>query len=223
MRRKGRRRKDSGVLDELVRAPWYVSVALGGLSAIFFFLVAPQLHLPDSSTNPLMSSLDTALHASGLLRLAGWISMLICLLVAGMSWRQAQLRKELLDRQRSLDDLRAMSWKKFELLVGECFRRQGYRVSETGKGGADGGIDLLLHRDSERVLVQCKQWRTFSVGVPVVREMFGLMIHHDADRVKIVCCGNFTRDAVAFAKGKPIDLINGDLFLGLVKDSQGTY
>ena len=113
-----------------------------------------------------------------------------------------------------------MSWQAFEQLVGECFRQHGYRVQETGQGGADGGVDLLLRRGGETILVQCKQWRTASVGAPVVREMFGLMAHHGASRVKIVCCGNFTREAMAFAQGKPIDLIGGEKLLSLVREAR---
>jgi restriction system protein len=113
-----------------------------------------------------------------------------------------------------------MSWQDFELLVGECFRRLGYRVTETGQGGADGGVDLLLRRDTKKILVQCKRWRSSSVGAPVVREMFGLMVHHSADRVKIVCCGKFTREATAFASGKPVDLISGEALLLLLLEVQ---
>ncbi len=38
--------------------------------------------------------------------------------------------------------LNGMSWREFEMLVGEAFRLGGYTVSETGGGGADGGVDL---------------------------------------------------------------------------------
>ncbi|PRP68519.1 hypothetical protein BUE93_21980 [Chromobacterium amazonense] len=150
-----------------------------------------------------------------------WASLLLGGLIAGKSWSRRRARGLLLERQRDLDDIRAMSWQDFERLVGECFRRYGYRVVETGQGGADGGVDLLLRRGSEKVLVQCKQWRKSSVGAPVVREMLGLLTHHAADRVKIVSCGSFTRDAVAFAKGKPIDLLGGDDLLALVRQVQG--
>ncbi len=37
-----------------------------------------------------------------------------------------------------------MTWQDFERLVGEAFRQRGYRVAETGRGGADGGV--ALHR-----------------------------------------------------------------------------
>jgi restriction system protein len=219
-RKRAGRRFGASAVDALVRAPWWLSAGLGELLAGFFWLVAARVHLPGATTNRIVWSFDNALHTPALLRWAGWAAVVGGLLVAWLSWRRGQSRKRLLDRQRGLDDLRSMSWQDFELLVGECFRRLGYRVSETGQGGADGGVDLLLRRGAEKILVQCKQWRTSSVGAPVVREMFGLMAHHSADRVKIVCCGKFTREAVAFASGKPVDLIGGEALLSLVFDVQ---
>jgi len=49
-----------------------------------------------------------------------------------------------------------MSWQQFETLVGEGFLRRGGRVKETGGGGPDGGVDLVLSKDGEKTLVQCK-------------------------------------------------------------------
>jgi restriction system protein len=37
-----------------------------------------------------------------------------------------------------------MTWREFEALVGEYFRLRGFAVTETGGGGADGGVDLML-------------------------------------------------------------------------------
>lgn len=56
------------------------------------------------------------------------------------------------------------------MLVGEAFRLQGFEVTETGGSGPDGGVDLVARRGRETFLVQCKQWRAFTVGVDVVRE-----------------------------------------------------
>jgi len=36
-------------------------------------------------------------------------------------------------------------------------------------------VNLTLNRDDRKSLVQCKQWKTVSVGAPVIREMFGLI------------------------------------------------
>jgi restriction system protein len=93
-------------------------------------------------------------------------------------------------------------------------------VEESLAGGADGGIDLILRKDGQTSLVQCKRWKTQSVGAPVIREMFGLLAHHRADRVIVVTSGQFTREALAFADGKPIDLIDGPALLKLVQAVQ---
>lgn len=106
------------------------------------------------------------------------------------------------------------------MLVGEAFRRQDYRIEETGLGGADGGIDLRLSKNGKSTLVQCKQWRSQRVDVKVVREMYGLLAHHGGSAVKIVSVGDYTNDARRFAQGKPIELVTGDALLALVRDVQ---
>lgn len=110
---------------------------------------------------------------------------------------------------RSGDALRNMSWREFEMLVGEAFRMKGYAVTETGGGGADGGIDLELRKGGEVFLVQCKQWRAFKVSVNIVRELFGVMAAQGATGGFVVTSGVFTADAQDFAKGRNIDLIDG--------------
>jgi restriction system protein len=65
------------------------------------------------------------------------------------------------------------------------------------------------------MLVQCKQWRTYQVGVKIVREMYGLMMAEHADRVFIVSVGSYTKDAADFARDKPIELIDGDKLVKL--------
>ena len=96
-----------------------------------------------------------------------------------------------------------MHWRNFEELVAEAYRRQGYRVAEGGYG-ADGGIDLELRKDGQLTLVQCKQWKTQKVGVNVVREMFGVLTAHQANRFIIISSGTFTQQAIDFAAGKPV-------------------
>jgi len=109
-----------------------------------------------------------------------------------------------------------MSWREFELLVGEAFRLQGYRVSEQGGAGPDGGIDLVLSKGSEKYLVQCKQWKAFKVSVTVVRELYGVMAAKGAAGGFVVTSGRFTDDATAFASGRNIKLIDGPLLHGLI-------
>src|SRR5690606_35194698 len=78
------------------------------------------------------------------------------------------------------DILNDMSWREFEMLVGEAFRRKGFTVRETGGAGPDGGVDLVLSAGTERYLVQCKQWRALKVPVTTVRELYGVMADRHA-------------------------------------------
>ena len=112
-------------------------------------------------------------------------------------------------RDGSGNTLRNLNWKDFELLVGEAFRMRGFSVLETGGGGADGGIDLKLKKSSETFLVQCKQWRAYKVSVTVVQELYGVMAAEGVTGGLVVTSGTFSQDALAFAAGRNIELING--------------
>jgi restriction system protein len=117
-----------------------------------------------------------------------------------------------------------MTWREFEMLVGEGFRMQGYRVVETGGGGADGGVDLVLTKpgknDSEKFLVQCKQWRAFKVGVDVVRELYGVMAARGATGGFVVTSGRFTAEAISFASGRNVNLVDGPKLHALIRQAQ---
>ncbi|MDG0834797.1 restriction endonuclease, partial [Pelomonas saccharophila] len=137
---------------------------------------------------------------------------------------QALVALEHLLRRHVFDVLEGMSWREFEMLVGEGFRMQGYRVAETGGGGPDGGVDLVLTRPAkngtEKYLVQCKQWRAFKVGVEVVRELYGAMAARGAAGGFVVTSGRFTEDAVAFASGRNVTLVDGTSLQGLLRQAR---
>lgn len=110
-----------------------------------------------------------------------------------------------------------MSWRQFEGLVSEAFRRRGYSVTEMGGGGADGGIDLTLKRGGEIFLVQCKQWRAARVGVNIVRELYGVMTSRGATGGFVVTSGVFTDEACAFVRDKNIELMDGKALHALIR------
>ena len=122
------------------------------------------------------------------------------------AWRRRERSALVTDvaQSEAANALDAMSWREFETLVGEAFRLQGYRVAETGGGGADGGVDLVLERDGETTLVQCKQWKAFKVGVETVRELYGVMAARGAAAGFVVSSGRFTDEAQRFASGRNV-------------------
>ncbi len=119
---------------------------------------------------------------------------------AGLAFLSNKLGSVGIDRMSSRD---------FEMLIRESFRQRGYDVVETGGNGADGGYDLILKKGGERFLVQCKQWRSRQVRVPIVRELFGVMAAEKAQGGFVVTSGTFTYDAKDFARGRNIELIDG--------------
>lgn len=125
-------------------------------------------------------------------------------------------------KSSALQAVERLTWQEFEMLVGESFRRKGYTVKETGGGGADGGIDLEMSLNGQKYLVQCKQWKSFKVGVTVVREFFGVMVANGAKGGFVVTSGVFTDDAVSFAEDKNITLIDGGKLVKIINGAQAT-
>lgn len=113
-----------------------------------------------------------------------------------------------------------VSWQQFELLVGEAFRKAGYRVIDGGDTGADGGVDVHLSKDGNKYFVQCKHWKSRKVGVGVVRELYGVMAGAGAKGGFVVTSGDFTEEAQAFAKGKRLGLINGSKLDKMIRSAK---
>lgn len=212
-----RRSRNNSLLDLLACAPWPVGVVAGFLVLFVGRVAAPGML--SGSGNPFLAAMGSQL-GTGALNPLFWLLAGLCWVAALLSAVGRGKRRQLLEAQSSLATLRAMRWQQFEQLVSEAYRRDGYSVEETGQGGADGGVDLVLRRDGQTTLVQCKQWRTQRVGVAVVREQFGLLTHHQAQASIIVTVGDFTEEAKAFAKGKPMTLVDGPALLELVKSVQ---
>ncbi|MCC8473764.1 restriction endonuclease [Xanthomonas arboricola] len=211
----GRRKKQSG-FEALAALPWPVGFVMG----IAAYLVVRYGIAWWFSHQSGMLSQGFAQQSTGMFAPLAWTLLGVCWLAALFSYLRTRSRRRFLETRTTLESLAAGGWRQFELLVGEAFRRQGYSVEETGLGGADGGIDLILRKDGRRTLVQCKQWKRQQVGVSVVREMFGLLAHHQAHAVKIVCIGTYTKDAERFAQGKPIELIGGEQLLDMIRALQ---
>ena len=202
-------RREEGLLDLLVEVPWWISIIVGVIVYIGMRFVIPALSAGNAFSNAL---------AQGISQFS-WVALIFLLTAALSAFRSAR-KSQRLDRQTSIESIRELPWKQFEDLLGEAYRRQGYSVMENSSLGADGGVDLTIRRGGATYLVQCKQWRTYRVGVKVIREMFGLMTAHHAAGAIIVCSGSFTQEARAFAEGKPIELVDGDQLVEIISGVQ---
>lgn len=118
-----------------------------------------------------------------------------------------------------LEQLRSIDWFQFEKLVAVVYRKHGYVVTRRGGANADGGIDLLIEKDGKQSAVQCKHWKTWTVGVKAVREFVGALadarIH---DGIFITLCG-YSGDAKQLAERHGIEIVNE---VGLAKLIEAT-
>ena len=205
-------RRDERILNLLVQCPWWVSVILAGAAYVVLRFVAPEL-IPATASPALRGAREAAPLVAPLL---AFVLLVPAPLAAFRTWRE----RRLLDKQQDLASIRALSWQEFEALVAEAYRRQGYTATRTGGDGPDGGVDLVLRRGGNCLIVQCKHWKVYKVGVQVVREAFGVMTAQRAQGAIIITSGLFTQEAKAFAAGKPIDLVEGQQLADLVRSVQ---
>ena len=109
----------------------------------------------------------------------------------------------------------------FEAAMTELFRLLGF-VAEQTQLTSDGGIDIWAVDDrpliGSRIIVQCKRYGpTVKVGEPAVRELYGLVHAHGVSKGIVVTTSVFTPSARRFAIGKPLELIDGDQLIGIVR------
>lgn len=222
-----RRRKSSpaeDLMDLVAMLPWWAGVALAAISYLVLHRIAGQEVVAATKLGE-MGTMVTQTLWKTLATFGQYLLPLICVAGAGISaWRRQARRKLIADvgQSKAADALDGMNWREFEMLVGEAFRLQGYGVLETGGGGADGGVDLVLSKGTEKYLVQCKQWKAFKVGVDVVRELYGVMAAKGAAGGFVVTSGRFTEDAVGFASGRNLKLVDGPLLHGLIRQARNS-
>lgn len=202
-------RRDEGILYDLVFLPWWVSVCLSIVVYIGMKFGGPAMFAGRGMLQGIGDGISKAA-----------IFAIVFLIPAPISFFNSLRKRKLLDRQDGIESIRALPWKKFEELLAEAYRRQGYSVRENSSLGPDGGVDLELEKGGSIYLVQCKQWQEKKVEVRVIREMFGVMTAQHASGVHVVTSGMFTQEAKHFAADKPIDLIDGNDLADMIRNVQ---
>ena len=129
--------------------------------------------------------------------------------------------RSLLKQNRTLKKLKRLSWDDFELLCMELFSKMGWKVLGNEKKGADGGVDIWIHKKSFTkknisAIVQCKRYDDAMVTIKVIREMYGLMHEYTVDEVYVVTTSRFTKECYPFVEGKKITLIDGEKLIQLI-------
>ena len=131
-----------------------------------------------------------------------------------LAWRRRQRHGA--SDEMGTQALHDMNAREFEALVRESFQRQGYTLIEAARGATSGG-ELMLRRERETVLVQCRHWRDPRVGVEVVAALQRAMSTRGAGGGFVLTRGRFAREAQALAAAGNIRLVDGPALLGLIR------
>ncbi|MEN3112657.1 restriction endonuclease [Uliginosibacterium paludis] len=121
----------------------------------------------------------------------------------------------------SLDLLHELDWKRFEDLCVAYYRARDINAYSTPIG-AEGGVDIRLYQDefdAERctAIVLCKAWGERFVGVGPIRELRELMTRERIGKAFFMAPGKFSHEACDFAAESGITLIDGTLFLSMLR------
>ncbi len=198
------------IVELTTQLPWWVGVVAALLSwAVLYELlrIPPPFSFPsDVVILPVLRGL-----AMGLQFLLPAVFLAGAALSAWLHYKQYKNYADVAG-ERGHVALELLSWREFEHLVAEFFRRKGFHVEQRGGHEPDGGVDLVASIGEDRYLVQCKHWRVQRVGVKVVREICGVAAAESAAGVFVVTSGTFTEEARRFVEENRIDieLIAGD-------------
>lgn len=119
-------------------------------------------------------------------------------------------------------NLAAIGWEEFEHLIRGIFEREfstdGGEVKVT-RAGHDGGVDAVAFDPDPirggKIVIQAKRY-TNTVDVSAVRDLYGTVMNEGAIKGILVTTSNYGPDAYAFAKGKPLTLMDGGHLLFLL-------
>jgi restriction system protein len=114
--------------------------------------------------------------------------------------------------------LKRLDWRRFEELCAAYFEALGF-TTELAGAGADGGVDIKVYEQGAKiasVIVQCKPWNAYRVGIKDVRGLRSVMSSGKVGEGVLVTSGKFTQEARDFADKEKISLIDGAELLGKI-------
>lgn len=121
-------------------------------------------------------------------------------------------------------DFTTINGYEFEDYIGNILKNMGFEVEQTTYSN-DGGIDIIAFYNKPifygKYIIQCKNWQG-NVGAPEIRDLYGTVMDQRANKGILITPSDFTEQAYEFAKGKNIELINGNLLKKIIKSTDST-
>jgi restriction system protein len=97
-----------------------------------------------------------------------------------------------------------MTGERFEEFLAHFFAARGYNVKTTPRTG-DYGVDLVLQKSREIIVVQAKCWKG-NVGVGAIQEVHAGKAHYGANKAMVVTNSHFTDAARKLARSTSVNL-----------------
>lgn len=152
-----------------------------------------------------------------------WIMLIIIALIKifGEVWLPKYMKKKKFNKwsleRGVLEKLKKLHPNDFENYIANMYLRLGYKTERVG-GSYDGGVDVIAEKDGIKHYIQCKKYITSKVSVGDVRNFAGALMDKLSQGKGIFITTNiFTTEAEKYAEDKPIELVDGDELLKLVK------
>lgn len=143
------------------------------------------------------------------------LAVITALAVPAAAWLTLRRRR----RAGPAAAVAGMRERDFEVLVAAAFQAQGYEPVSAGAAAATAG-QLALRRERTTFLVECRHFKIAKVEVDAVQALQRAMAVRGATAGFVLSGGRFSREAIAFAGGCGIRLVDGpvlDDMLGHVK------
>jgi restriction system protein len=111
------------------------------------------------------------------------------------------------NRQWTGELLKRLEWRRFEELCAAYFEALGFRADPAH---ARAGISVYAEGSTRAaIVVQCKPWSAYHIGIKPVRELRGAMASANAGEGVLVTPGKFTQEARDYAGKERISLLDG--------------
>ena len=186
--------------------PWWLNIVL---AAVCYGAIAYGLPML-ADDGPVIASI-----ARGLRPLAPYLAIFFLALAAvGIVAELRRLRQVAAD-QTDPTKLCSLSYENMQSALIAALQRRNFSV-QVADGGD--GVDLLLHAgNGDLWIVNFRNWQVAVIDAPAIGKLFGVMAAKGAVACVFLTSGGFTVEAVRFANGQPIHLVDGPQLLDMLQ------
>lgn len=110
----------------------------------------------------------------------------------------------------------SLNGKEFEYSLAELFSIRGYKAILT-KDSGDKGVDIILEKGSEIIIVQCKAHKK-KISRGVAEKLTESMEYFNVNKAILASLSGFTSGVNEYVRGTSIELMDVGIILGMIID-----